>query len=69
MNNITPLVRNYLDKYLFSVRSQGRYMFTLEELKEHFNSLSDAGFPSLAPGPGQIVTHPLPFLPTQVGST
>jgi predicted transcriptional regulator of viral defense system len=38
--NTTPLKRNYLNKYLTSVRSQGRYTFTLDELREQFD-LSD----------------------------
>jgi len=29
--------RNYLSKYLSSVRSKGRYTFTLDELREQFN--------------------------------
>ncbi len=37
MNNTANLGRNYLEKYLSSVRSQGRYTFTLEELKEKFD--------------------------------
>lgn len=35
-----PLKRNYLNRYLTSVRSQGRYIFTLDELREQFD-LSD----------------------------
>ncbi|MDR2040273.1 MAG: type IV toxin-antitoxin system AbiEi family antitoxin, partial [Bacteroidales bacterium] len=34
------LERNYLEKYLFAIRSQGRYMFTLDELKEQFDTLT-----------------------------
>ena len=35
-----PLKRIYLKRYLTSVRSQGRYIFTLDELREQFD-LSD----------------------------
>lgn len=37
MDNATHIGRNYLDKYLFSVRSQGRYTFMLDELREQFH--------------------------------
>lgn len=37
MNNATYLGRNYLSKYLSSVRSQGRYTFTLDELRKQFD--------------------------------
>jgi predicted transcriptional regulator of viral defense system len=37
MGNTTHLGRNYLSRYLSTVRSQGRYSFTLDELREHFN--------------------------------
>jgi predicted transcriptional regulator of viral defense system len=38
MGNATHLSRrNYLSKYLSSVRSQGRYTFTLDELREQFD--------------------------------
>lgn len=37
MDNATHPGRNYLSRYLYSVRSQGRYTFTLDELREHFN--------------------------------
>lgn len=37
MDNTANLSRNYLEKYLYSVRSHGRYTFTLEELNEKFN--------------------------------
>jgi predicted transcriptional regulator of viral defense system len=41
MKDTTHTGRNYLDKYLSFVRSQGRYTFTLDELREQFK-LSDA---------------------------
>ncbi len=37
MDNTAGFSRNYLEKYLSTVRSQGRYTFTLEELKEKFD--------------------------------
>lgn len=37
MDNATHLGRNYLSKYLSFVRSQGRYTFTLDELREQFD--------------------------------
>ncbi len=37
MDGIIGSSRNYLEKYLSTVRSQGRYTFTLEELKEKFD--------------------------------
>ncbi|KAA6350916.1 hypothetical protein EZS27_001763 [termite gut metagenome] len=37
MNNTIQTGRNYLDKYLSFVRSQGRYTFTLDELKKQFD--------------------------------
>lgn len=37
MDNTVGFGRNYLEKYLSTVRSQGRYTFTLEELKEKFD--------------------------------
>jgi predicted transcriptional regulator of viral defense system len=37
MENRSQLPYNYLDKYLTEVRSQGRYAFTVEELKKRFN--------------------------------
>ena len=37
MDNTVGFSRNYLEKYLSTVRSQGRYTFTLEELKEKFD--------------------------------
>ena len=40
--NTTSIGRNYLEKYLFSVRSQGRYTFTLEELRSQFEVSSTA---------------------------
>jgi predicted transcriptional regulator of viral defense system len=36
MGRIRQLPHNYLDKYLTEVRAQGRYAFTLEELKNEF---------------------------------
>jgi predicted transcriptional regulator of viral defense system len=36
MSRIRQLPHNYLDKYLTEVRAQGRYAFTLEELKNEF---------------------------------
>jgi predicted transcriptional regulator of viral defense system len=36
MNRIRQLPHNYLDKYLTEVRAEGRYAFTLEELKSEF---------------------------------
>ncbi|MDL2311894.1 type IV toxin-antitoxin system AbiEi family antitoxin [Bacteroidales bacterium OttesenSCG-928-B11] len=41
MDNTISIGRNYLEKYLSSVRSQGRYTCTLEELRNQFD-LSDA---------------------------
>lgn len=43
MNGIRQLPYNYLDKYLTEVRSQGRYAFTLDELKNGF----DLSYPAL----------------------
>jgi predicted transcriptional regulator of viral defense system len=43
MNNIRYTPYNYLDKYLTEVRSQGRYSFTVEELKNQF----DRSYPAL----------------------
>jgi predicted transcriptional regulator of viral defense system len=37
MNSIRQLPYNYLDKYLTEIRSQGRYSFTVEEIKANFN--------------------------------
>ncbi|MDR0603044.1 MAG: type IV toxin-antitoxin system AbiEi family antitoxin [Bacteroidales bacterium] len=37
MDNIRQLPYNYLDKYLTEVRTQGRYAFTIEEIKDKFN--------------------------------
>ena len=37
MNNTSDLGRNYLDKYMSTIRSKGRYTFTLDELKEQFD--------------------------------
>jgi len=37
MKEITQTTYNYLDKYLIEVRSQGRYSFTTEEIKNRFN--------------------------------
>ena len=37
MDNTINIGRNYLEKYLSSVRSQGCYTFTLEELRKHFD--------------------------------
>ena len=37
MDNTIDLGRNYLDKYLSSIRSKGHYTFTLDELKEQFD--------------------------------
>jgi predicted transcriptional regulator of viral defense system len=36
MDRIRPLPHSYLDKYLTEVRAQGRYTFTLDELKDEF---------------------------------
>jgi predicted transcriptional regulator of viral defense system len=36
MDRIRQLRHNYLDKYLTEVRAQGRYAFTLQELKNEF---------------------------------
>jgi hypothetical protein len=36
MERIKKLPHNCLDKYLTEVRAQGRYAFTLEELKNKF---------------------------------
>jgi hypothetical protein len=36
MDRIRQLPHNYLDKYLTEVRAEGRYAFTLEELKNEF---------------------------------
>jgi predicted transcriptional regulator of viral defense system len=36
MDRIRQFPNNYLDKYLTEVRAQGRYAFTLEELKNRF---------------------------------
>ncbi len=41
MENKSDIGRNYLEKYLFSVRSQGCYTFTLDELRKQFD-LSNA---------------------------
>lgn len=40
MSGLVSSGRNYLSKYLTTVRSKGRYAFTLEELKEQFKSSS-----------------------------
>jgi predicted transcriptional regulator of viral defense system len=37
MSNNSQFTYNYLDKYLTEIRSQGRYAFTVEELKNRFN--------------------------------
>ncbi len=37
MDEISQLPYNYLDKYLKEVRTQGRYAFTVNELKNRFN--------------------------------
>jgi predicted transcriptional regulator of viral defense system len=37
MDNSSQLTYNYLDKYLTEIRSQGRYAFTVEELKSRFD--------------------------------
>lgn len=42
MEKETHKGRNYLDKYLFSIRSRGRYTFTLEELRSEFHLSSAA---------------------------
>jgi predicted transcriptional regulator of viral defense system len=42
MNSIRQLPYNYLDKYLTEIRSQGRYAFTVEEIKDNFNLSSPA---------------------------
>lgn len=42
MNKTTHRGRNYLSRYLSAVRSQGRYTFTLDELREQFNLSSTA---------------------------
>jgi predicted transcriptional regulator of viral defense system len=36
MDRIRQLPHNYLDEYLTEVRAQGRYIITLEELKNEF---------------------------------
>jgi hypothetical protein len=36
MDRIRQLPHNYLDMYLTEVRAEGRYAFTLEELKNEF---------------------------------
>ena len=36
MDRLRQLPHSYLDKYLTEVRAQGRYAFTLEELKSEF---------------------------------
>jgi predicted transcriptional regulator of viral defense system len=43
MNGIRRLPNNYINKYLTEVRAQGRYAFTLEELKNEF----DLSYPTL----------------------
>lgn len=42
MEKETHSRRNYLDKYLFLIRSHGRYTFTLEELNAEFHLSSTA---------------------------
>jgi predicted transcriptional regulator of viral defense system len=37
MEKVKMLYHNYLDEYLRVIRAQGRYSFTLEELKREFN--------------------------------
>ncbi len=37
MESVAQNTYNYIDKYLIEVRSQGRYAFTAEELKDKFN--------------------------------
>ena len=37
MKNTNKITYNYLYKYLIEVRAQGRYSFTIEELKSQFN--------------------------------
>ena len=37
MDNTVDLGRNYLDKYITFIRSKGRYVFALDELKEQFD--------------------------------
>ena len=43
MKDIERFSYNYLDKYLTEIRSQGRYAFTVEELKSQF----DKSYPAL----------------------
>lgn len=43
MGNNKQSTYNYLEKYLTEVRSQGRYTFTVDELKRHF----DRSYPAL----------------------
>ena len=42
MKDIERVTYNYLDKYLTEVRSQGRYAFTVEELKSQLNRSNTA---------------------------
>jgi predicted transcriptional regulator of viral defense system len=43
MDDDRQFTYNYLDKYLTEIRSQGRYAFTVEELRSHF----DRSYPAL----------------------